>query len=132
MSNFTETTCRQLKSILINEYWLERELGHLRGTGFPELAAHVEKFVLALTAKPPNWDEAEERGWDIANEGYGTCGELESLRNGVIYALSPLLYQVPRTAAKLSVALSDPCSEGAYALAAARIIPIFSCEFCAH
>ena len=86
---------------------------------------------IALTAVPPKWTEAEKYGWDIACEGYGQH-EIESLRNAVMRGLSPLLHNVPRSPTELHLAQTDSSSPGAYALAAARILPIFAGEFCVN
>ncbi|WP_372640839.1 hypothetical protein [Hyphomicrobium sp.] len=114
-----------------DEFELEILMVGLHKAGADALAANVEGLILSLTAMPPLWKQAEKFASEIAALGDNTRS-LESLRNVVIRALSPLLDDLPATMGEMRIALGHSGSTAANAFAAARIIRIFGNEFDPH
>lgn len=119
----------RLRHILADEFDLAREVAWLHAANEPELARSVELFIVALVARPPRWKDAERFAREIADNGYGSGVDLNYLREEVLHALLPLLYDLPEMPSELAPALQERDSHCARALAAARVVRLFPCAF---
>src|SRR5262249_11875948 len=95
------------------------------------LADALERFIDALTDHPPRWCEAQKLAEDVVDRG-ALDADLETLRNAIMRALLPLTYSLPETLGEMMIALKDPSSPHAVALAAARVVRVFAPEFAVH
>jgi hypothetical protein len=122
----------ELGKIFDEEFNFHSELKQMRGAGEHRLADSVERFITALTSTPTRWLEAEQSGEAIVAMGCVRCPELEHLRNTVMRTILPLLSDLPKNVQQMTVAQTQPHSNHAQALAAARVLQIFSSEFSPH
>jgi hypothetical protein len=122
----------ELGRIFDEEFDFRNELKRMRGTGEHRLADSVERFVSALTSNPTRWLDAEKSGEVIVAMGCIRHPELEHLRNTVMRTILPLLSDLPKNVQQMAVAQTQPHSNHAQALAAARVVQIFSCEIRPH
>jgi len=132
VKQYSEQLNDRYYAILEEEYNLPFEMERLRLAGEHDLAAALLAFMSALTAMPPRWSDAMKFGDQVADLGYGRDHHLESFRNAIIRALSPLLFDLPERMTEMQLALKRPDSRPANALAAARIIRIFGNDFDPH
>jgi hypothetical protein len=132
VKQYNEQLNDRFYTILKEEYDLPSEVERLHSIGMHDLADALQCFMSAVTAMPPRWRDAMKFGNEVADLGYGCDRYLESFRNAIIRALSPLLFDLPETMTEMLLALKRPDSRPANALAAARIIRIFGNDFDPH